>query len=47
MRYRGGDDVGESGGFAREDGVGVLFHCAEEFCVVDDAGFDGLLQAGA
>jgi len=30
-----------------QDGFGVLFHVAEELCVVDDAGFDGLLQAGA
>ena len=44
---RGGDDMGESGGVTCEDGFGVLFHVAEEFCVVDDAGFDGLLQAGA
>ena len=43
----GGYDAGEGGGVSCEDGVGVLFHVAEEFCVVDDAGFDGLLQAGA
>jgi len=28
-------------------GFGVLFHEAEEFCVVDDACLDGFLQAGA
>jgi len=41
----GGDDAGESGGFACEDGFGVLLHVAEELCIVDDAGFDGFLQA--
>ena len=30
-----------------EDGFGVFFDVAEEFCVADDAGLDGLLQAGA
>ena len=45
----GGYYVGEGvlAGFFCEDGVGVFFEVGEEFGVVDDAGFDGLLQAGA
>ena len=33
--------------FLAEDGFGILFEVAEELRVVDDAGFDGFLQAGA
>lgn len=43
----GGDDRGERGWVAGEEGVGVLLHEAEELGVGDDAGLDGLLQAGA
>lgn len=43
----GGYDFGEGGGVAGEDEVGVLFHVGEEAWVVDDAGLDGLLEAGA
>ena len=42
---RGGDDASERGWLTAEDGVGVSLHETEEFCVVDDAGFDRLLQA--
>ena len=47
----GGDYFGQGFGvgvsFRVEDGCGVLFHVAEELGVVDDAGFDGFLEAGA
>ena len=43
--FRQGGGVGVL--FCVEDGFSVLFHVAEEVCVVDDAGFDRLLQAGA
>ena len=44
---RGGDYAGECGGISGEDCVGVLLHVAEELCVVDDSGLDGLLKSGA
>ena len=40
-----GEGVGV--GLFGEDGGGVFFEVGEEAGVVDDAGFDGLLQAGA
>ena len=48
----GGDYSGEGGlflrrGFFCEDGGYVFLEVGEEFGVVDDAGFDGLLQASA
>ena len=43
----GGYDFGEGGGVAGEDEAGILLHVGEEAWVVDDAGLDGLLEAGA
>ncbi len=47
---RGGYDAGEGfcvGTFFVEQGIGILFHEAEEAGVVDDAGFDAFLEPGA